>query len=359
MGKKGNTGHAQQILVAGPAWVGDMVMAQSLFITLKQRAYPVEIDVLAPAWSNPVLARMPEVREAINLPVSHGEFGLLCRYKLGRSLRSKNYDQAIITPRSFKSALVPFFARAKQRTGYRGEMRYGLINDIHSLDKNILKQTVQRYVALGLDHSLDDGLVHGSDDILDTNSIQPPSVPFPKLTVDENNVQRLLTELKLNLDKPVIAFLPGAEYGEAKRWPIEYYAELANKLNDQGVQVWVLGSEKDNAAAVAISQGNKAVNLCGKTRLEDSIDLLSVCKVAVTNDSGLMHIAAAVNIPLVVIYGSSTPDYTPPLTNKAKIQYLGLDCSPCFKRICPLGHTNCLKDITADDVLKNIEVIFE
>ena len=329
----------QQILVAGPAWVGDMVMAQSLFITLKQRAHPVEIDVLAPAWSNPILARMPEVREAINLPVSHGEFGLFRRYKLGHSLRSKHYDQAIITPRSYKSALVPFFAKAKQRTGYRGEMRYGLINDIHSLDKNILKQTVQRYVALGINDDTD----------------QTPTIPFPKLTVDENNLQRLLKELKLNLDKPVIAFLPGAEYGEAKRWPIEYYAELANKLNAQGVQVWILGSEKDRQAAETIAKENSAINLCGVTQLEDSIDLLSVCKSAVTNDSGLMHIAAAVDIPLVAIYGSSTPDYTPPLTNKAKIQYLGLECSPCFKRTCPLGHTNCLKNITVEQVLSDIK----
>ena len=329
----------QQILVAGPAWVGDMVMAQSLFITLKQRAHPVEIDVLAPAWSNPILARMPEVREAINLPVSHGEFGLFRRYKLGHSLRSKHYDQAIITPRSYKSALVPFFAKAKQRTGYRGEMRYGLINDIHSLDKNILKQTVQRYVALGINDDTD----------------QTPTIPFPKLTVDENNLQRLLKELKLNLDKPVIAFLPGAEYGEAKRWPIEYYAELANKLNAQGVQVWILGSEKDRQAAETIAKENSAINLCGVTQLEDSIDLLSVCKSAVTNDSGLMHIAAAVDIPLVAIYGSSTPDYTPPLTNKAKIQYLGLECSPCFKRTCPLGHTNCLKNITVEQVFSDIK----
>lgn len=328
----------QQILVAGPAWVGDMVMAQSLFMTLKQRPHPVEIDVLAPAWSNPILSRMPEVREIVNLPISHGEFGLFRRYQLGKSLRLKTYDQAIITPRSYKAALVPFFAKAKQRTGYRGEMRYGVINDIHNLDNGILSQTVQRYVALGLDKEL----------------TQAPSVPFPKLTVDKNNLQNLLAKLKLNLDTPVIAFLPGAEYGEAKRWPTQYYAELANKLIEQGLQVWVLGSEKDREAAELICKENKAINLCGKSRLEDSIDLLSVCKSAVTNDSGLMHIAAAVDIPLVAIYGSSTPDYTPPLTNKAKIQYLNLDCSPCFKRQCPLGHTKCLKDITVDSVFKNI-----
>ena len=333
-----NSKNTQKILIAGPAWVGDMVMAQSLFITLKQRPNPVEIDVLAPAWSNPILSRMPEVSKVINLPVSHGELGLFRRYQLGKTLRSKKYDQAIITPRSYKSALVPFFAKAKQRTGYRGEMRYGVINDIRNLDKNILKQTVQRYVALGLDENLR----------------QPLSTPFPKLSVDKNNLQRLISELKLNLDSSVIALLPGAEYGEAKRWPTKYYADLTDKLIEQGLQVWILGSEKDTAAAKLIANGNKAINLCGKTRLEDSIDLLSVCKSAVTNDSGLMHIAAAVDIPLVAIYGSSTPDYTPPLTNKAKIQYLGLECSPCFKRVCPLGHTNCLIEIKPDAIFQSV-----
>ncbi len=332
---------AQQILVAGPAWVGDMVMAQSLFMTLKQRPHQVEIDVLAPAWSNPILARMPEVRETINLPVSHGELGLFRRFKLGKLLRAKQYDQSIITPRSFKSALVPFFAQAKKRTGYRGEMRYGVLNDIHHLDKNILKQTVQRYVALGLEHE----------------SAQAPDIPYPKLSIDQENLKRLLAEFNLNTDNPVVALLPGAEYGEAKRWPIEYYAELANKLSEQGLQVWILGSQKDYDAARIISKGNKAINMCGKTQLEDSIDLLSVCQGAVTNDSGLMHIAAAVGIPLVAIYGSSTPAYTPPLTDKATIKYLGLKCSPCFKRVCPLGHTNCLKNIAVKDIFKSIELI--
>ena len=337
--KMGNIHHAQQILVAGPAWVGDMVMAQSLFMTLKQRPHPVEIDVLAPAWSNQILKRMPEVRDIINLPVVHGELGFMPRYRLGKSLRFKKYDQAIITPRSYKSALVPFFSKARKRTGYRGEMRYGVINDIHQLDKNILKQTVQRYVALGLEDTVN----------------QAPEFPFPKLSVDENNLQRLLAELNLNLDKPVIALLPGAEYGEAKRWPVEYYTQLAEDLCADGFQVWVLGSKKDYEVAKSITSENASINLCGKTQLEDCIDLLSVCKSAVTNDSGLMHIAAAVNIPLVAIYGSSTPDYTPPLSDKATVEYLGLECSPCFKRECPLGHTNCLKDIKPERLMSLLE----
>ncbi len=343
MNSTGRSAHSPKILIAGPAWVGDMVMAQSLFITIKQQSPDAEIDVLAPAWSNPILARMPEVKKTINLPLSHGEFGLWQRIKLGLSLREQKYDQAIVTPRSYKSALVPFFAKAKQRIGYRGEMRYGILNDIRPLNKNVLTQTVQRYVNLGLNGE----------------SNQSPVIPFPKLSIDKDNLQRLLQELKLKLDEPVIAFLPGAEYGEAKRWPVKYYAALANKLIEQGFQIWILGSEKDHATASVIAKDNTAINLCGKTRLEDSIDLLSVCKSAVTNDSGLMHIAAAVSIPLVAIYGSSTPDYTPPLTQKAKIEYLALECSPCFKRTCPLGHTNCLNNITVDDVLKNIKEIIE
>lgn len=328
----------QKILVAGPAWVGDMVMAQSLFISLKQRPHPVEIDVLAPAWSNPILARMPEVNNIINLPLNHGELGLMQRYKLGKTLRVKQYAQAIITPRSFKAALVPFFAKAKQRTGYLGEMRYALLNDIRMLDKSVLQQTVQRYVALAQESDV----------------TTAPAVPFPKLSVDQNNLQRLLKDYNLSLEHPVVALLPGAEYGEAKRWPVAYYAELANTLEKQGIQVWILGSEKDRTSATLIAKDNAAINLCGLTKLEDSIDLLSVCNSAVSNDSGLMHIAAALDIPLVAIYGSSTPAYTPPLTHKAKIQYLGLECSPCFKRECPLQHTNCLNEIKPEAIVETV-----
>lgn len=338
-----NTQNTEQILVAGPAWVGDMVMAQSLFKTLKQRPHPVEIDVLAPAWSNPILKRMPEVRDVINLPVSHGELGFITRYKIGKSLRYKKYDQAIITPRSYKSALIPFFASAKKRTGYRGEMRYGVINDIHPLDKNILKQTVQRYVALGLSKTIG----------------QPPETPYPSLTVDKENLNKVMKRLSLNTDKPVIALLPGAEYGEAKRWPIAYYSSLAEKIIAEGYQVWVLGSEKDNLKAKQIIKSENIINLCGQTTLEDSIDLLSVCACAVTNDSGLMHIAAAVDIPLIAIYGSSTPEYTPPMSNKAIIEYIKLECSPCFERQCPLKHTNCLKNIKPEMIMKHIGKVLD
>ncbi len=138
----------QRCLVVGPSWVGDMVMAQSLFIRLRQGHPDMEIDVLAPAWSRPLLAVMPEVNQSIVMPLGHGELGLAARYRLGVSLRQRSYDWAIVLPNSFKSALVPWWANIPVRTGYRGEMRYGLINDMRILDRQKLAMTVQRFVAL-------------------------------------------------------------------------------------------------------------------------------------------------------------------------------------------------------------------
>lgn len=335
----------QRILIAGPAWVGDMVMAQSLFITLKQAAPQCSIDVLAPGWSLPLLSRMPEILRAIEVPIGHGEFGLAKRWRLGRSLRNEHYDRAIILPRSLKAALIPFFAGAKIRTGYRGEMRYGLINDMRELDKSRLTQTVQRFVSLGL--PVDEAL--------------PPAIPWPKLRSDTVQQQQLVEKLQLDLARPVIAFMPGAEYGPAKQWPIAHYGELAQKLTRDGYHVWVLGSRKEHAIGEMIVQmGNSGVrNLCGATELVDAIDLLPLCRAAVSNDSGLMHIAAAVGTPLVAIYGSSTPAYTPPLTDRVEILYRGLDCSPCFKRNCPLGHTHCLTEIAPDDVTSALNYLLK
>lgn len=330
----------QRILVVGPAWIGDMVMAQSLFITLKQRLPDTEIDVLAPAWSQPLLARMPEVRQAIGMPLGHGEFGFAARRRLGIELRASNYDQAIVLPRSWKSALVPFFAHVPQRTGYRGEFRYGLLNDIRPLDKTVLTQTVQRFVTLGLE----------------SRASLPPPIPQPGLRMDGVQRDWLLRVLKLDTARPIVALLPGAEYGPAKRWPVESFAWLARRLVKDGYAVWVFGSDKEKPLGETIVHGlgAEAVNLCGRTRLVDAADLLSLAQCAVTNDSGLMHVAAAMGVKVVAIYGSSSPDYTPPLTDKADIVYLRLECSPCFQRECPLGHLNCLKQITVEDVYRRV-----
>lgn len=328
----------KQILVVGPSWVGDMVMAQSLFMTLKQKHPDAAIDVLAPEWSLPILQRMPEVREGICLPVKHKQLGLFARWKVGRELREKKYDQAIVLPRSFKAALVPFFAKIPTRTGYRGESRYGVINDMRSLEKAILTQTAQRYVALGSAKSGPTSAV----------------MPYPSLIIDIQNQQQLLEKLKLQTDKPVIGMMPGAEYGPAKQWPVESYRDLADKLIQQGYRVWVFGSLKETELGNSIAANVDIISLCGKTRLEDVVDLLACCQSVVSNDSGLMHIAAAVGTKVIVIYGSSTPDYTPPLTDKAKTIYHRLECSPCFDRKCRFGHYECLRKITTNEVLGNV-----
>jgi len=333
----------QKILVAGPAWVGDMVMAQSLYMGLRQRYPDVVIDVLAPAWSGPILTRMPEVRRHIEMPLGHGQFGLLARYRLGKQLRAEAYDLAIIIPRSLKAALTPFFAGIPRRTGYKGELRFGLINDMRPLDKTVLTQTVQRYVALGLDPGAD---------------VPSANIPQPKLEIDTQNQQRLLAEFSLDLDKSVVGFMPGAEYGLAKRWPPEYFAELAQKLIAQGKQVWLFGSAKDQPVCqqIVVAAGEGVVDLSGKTRLEDVIDLIAMTEQVVSNDSGLMHIAAATDRKIVAIYGSSSPAYTPPLTDKAEVVYLGLACSPCFERECPLGHYDCLRTIDVQKVFEQCQL---
>ena len=319
-----------------------MVMAQSLFITLKQRFPDCEIDVVSPEWSLPVLARMPQVRRGIALPVRHGRFSFGTRYRLGRSLQANRYSHAVVLPRSWKSALVPFFAAIPVRTGYRGEMRYGLLNDIRRLDRTVLTRTVQRYVA----HAFPAAEV----------AVSPPETPYPELRADNRNTERLLEELGLDLEKPVVGFMPGAEYGPAKQWPQAYFADLAVRLVEQGYQVWVFGSAKEAALGEEIVSNKAAAvyNLCGKTELVDVIDLVACAEQVVSNDSGLMHVAAAMGVKVNVIYGSSTPDYTPPLTAPAEVFYERLSCSPCFARTCRYGHYDCLSRITPEQVYQRM-----
>jgi heptosyltransferase-2 len=328
---------SERILVVGPSWVGDMVMAQSLFIEQANRFPGCSIDVLAPAWSLPVIARMPQVRAGVVADVAHGEFALGKRRKIGHQLRDNHYTRAIVLPRSFKSALVPWFASIPRRTGFRGEMRFGLLTDIRELDRTKLDQTVKRFVVLGREPG-----------------DYPENVPFPELAVSAENQERLISELALSDDRPAVALLPGAEYGPAKCWPLENYSELSRMLDGIGCSVWVMGSDKDKAAGDAIANDGPAINLCGKTGLADAIDLLAHCEHAISNDSGLMHIAAAVGTCTHAIYGSSTPTYTPPLTDNAVIHYLGLECSPCFERDCPLQHLNCLRGITVQAVFDGV-----
>jgi len=332
----------EKILIVGPAWVGDMVMAHSLYQVLAgERDNPV-IDVLAPAWTLPLLERFPEVRRGINLPFGHGTLDLKNRWRLGKALRSENYDQAIILPRSLKSAIIPFAARAKRRTGYLGEVRYGLLNDIRELDKDKLPRTVDRFVNLGREPG------------------RNPANDFPLPKLAAPSAESLTATMNhLGLEKAggnVLGLCPGAEYGPAKQWPATYFAEIAKRWHAAGHPVWIFGSSKDEAAAKEIQRlsGNACVDLCGKTELLDVVDLMSQCHSVVTNDSGLMHVAAATGTHVIAVYGGSDPEHTPPLSKHADILFTRLECWPCMKRTCRFGHYNCLKNVTPDNVLEHI-----
>lgn len=314
-----------------------MVMAQSLFKLLASRYPNLSLDVLAPAWSLPIVARMPEIRQGVASETAHGEVALGKRWRIARRLRANQYERAIVLPRSFKAALIPWLAKIPVRTGFRGESRYLLINDTRGFDRDVFDQTVKRFVALGM--QADEPLTE---------------IPNPSLRVSAKNQQHLLRSLSLDTARPIVAMMPGAEYGPSKCWPLTYFAELAAQLDESGFGVWVLGSAKDAPAGDEIAATSNAINLCGKTSLEDVIDLLALCQTAVSNDSGLMHIAAAVGVQVQAIYGSSSPGFTPPLTKRRDIHYLDLECSPCFERVCPLGHLRCLKEIAPRDVLAKI-----
>jgi len=321
------------VLVVAPSWIGDTILAQPLFARLHELHPSLAIDVLAAPWSAPLLARMPQVRRVIDSPLRHGRFDLGARWRIGRLLAREGYDQAIVLPNSWKSALPVFFAGIPRRTGFTGEARAGLLNDRRRLDEAAVPLLAERYAQLAEPPG------------------QPPRRPLalPRLTSSAGQQRAARAALGLPADVSPVVFCPGAEYGPAKRWPARHFAALAGRV---GGPVWLVGSAKDAAVGAEIEalSGGKAINLCGRTNLEQAIDIIATARWVVSNDSGLMHVAAALGRPLAALFGSSSPGYTPPMSPQARIISLSLDCSPCFKRECPLGHLRCLNDLTPEQV---------
>ncbi|MEM8878214.1 MAG: lipopolysaccharide heptosyltransferase II [Pseudomonadota bacterium] len=325
----------KRVLVVGPAWVGDMVMAQSLFKRIKRLNPDCVLHVVAPGWSLPLTDRMAEVDQAHALDVSHGVFGFGARRLLGDALKQYEFDTAFILPRSWKSALVPYFAGAWQRIGYLGEWRYGLLTDLHQKPQKPIDRpkprTVDSFVALA---DAEEPVVREEEwPLLETRS----------------DARSLLPELDLiDVDPGYIVFCPGAEYGPAKQWPLPHFAELGRQLVSTGRQILISGSAKDAPAAeqIAGEVGSGAQSIAGKTSLSQAIDVLSHAGGVVSNDSGLMHVAAALQRPTIAMFGSSSELVTPPLSNTAKTLSRQLPCRPCFQRTCPLHHLDCLNGIT-------------
>ena len=328
---------APAALIVSPAWIGDTVMAQPLFARLRERFPERQLDALAPPWVAPVLRRMPEIREVIDNPFAHGELAFKARFRLARQLAQREYQAAYVLPNSLKSALIPWLAGIPQRVGFTGEARVGLINRRHVLDKDALPQMAERFAQLAET----------------PGAPLPRPLQHPKLASSPSQRDETLARLSLARPGKLAVFCPGAEYGPAKRWPAGHFAKLADLLATEGYTVWLLGSGKDRPIGEEITgqAGSSPLNLCGRTSLDQAIDLIACADVVVCNDSGLMHVAAALDRPLIALYGSSSPTFTPPLCTRATILSLGLPCSPCFKRECPLGHLDCLNRIEPQRVL--------
>lgn len=334
-----------RILIVAPAWIGDMVMAQSLYKLLRRKSPDAQIDVLAPASTLSLVSRMPEVSLGIGFKPGHGELNMSYRRGLGEKLKPRRYRHAFILPNSFKSALVPFFAEVPVRTGFRGEFRYVLINDMRMLSRSRLPRMVDQFVSLGVPAGAD-----------------LPEIEYPQLTTDQVNLARCLEALGLDADRPVLGICPGAEFGDAKKWPERHFATLAGEAIARGMQVWIFGGPGDVATGQAIRElaepgvRGHIQNLAGKTSVTDVIDLISHCKTVISNDSGLMHIAAATGRPLIALFGSTSPEFTPPLSGQARVVSENLSCSPCFKRTCPLGHKDCLNGLLPARLIPLLDV---
>lgn len=325
-------------LIIAPQWIGDAVMTEPLLRRLHARGERLTVGALP--WVAPVYRAMPQVADVIEFPFAHGGLQFKARRSMAKRLAGQ-FDKAYVLPNSLKSALLPFLASIPQRIGYLGEARVGLLTHRLKNPKN-KPPMVAFYSALSGESGLADDR--------------------PEMHMEAAQVEATLRELGLQRGAYVV-FAPGAEFGPAKRWPARHFSELAAQLD---ATVVLLGSGKEAAlcdeiaAPVNAVQAGKCLNLAGKTSLPQALALIAASRSTVSNDSGLMHVAAALGVPQVAIFGSSSPLHTPPLSDKARVLWLKndpayqppLDCAPCFARECPLGHTRCLNDISAARVLQ-------
>ena len=334
-------------LIIAPSWLGDIIMSQSLLITIKKQLPEADIDILAPTWSHPLLQLMPEVSSAIDFNTKHGELALGYRSNIAKKLRANDYKKCYVLPNSFKSALVPWLAKIPSRVGWRGEFRYGLLNDCRVLNKAQLPLMASRYAALA--YSKGKKL-----------PIQPE---FPKISLTTQQTTELLTAFNLNTKVPTLAICPGAAFGSAKQWPAEYHAKVIEYALQQKWQVIILGSKQDITISNMIQSNlssvytDKIIDLTGKTTLMEVIALIAFADTTISNDSGLMHLAAALNKPQIAIFGSTSISHAPPMNPLAEGLSIDIDCKPCNKRVCPLQHHKCMRQILPAMVINKLEKI--
>jgi heptosyltransferase-2 len=334
-------GSVSPLLLVGPAWVGDMVMAASLIEVLRLREPGRPVDVIAPAAALPVARMIRGVRRTIPLGLGHGELGLVARWKAGRALKEEGYSKAIVLPRAFKAAIVPFAAGIPERVGYQGEMRSPLLTDARPDRDRKSARTIDRFVALGL-----------------PEGTPPAPSPRPRLFLPDGMADLVAAKFPLPGEGPVVVLCPGAEYGPSKRWPAEKFAALAAHAVAAGWRVRVVGSPKEAPAGAVIAASAPGIDdLTGRTNLMEAAAVLAAANVVVTNDSGLMHVASALDRRVVAVFGSSSEKMTPPTSPGARVISRPLSCRPCMKRECPLGTLACLESIDAGEVFEAAERI--
>jgi heptosyltransferase-2 len=342
-----------RILIIAPNWIGDAVMSQPLLANLKTIYPRCQIDVLASPWVAPIYRACTEVNQVLEAKLEHQQLQWGLRKQLAKQLEKNQYDSSYVLPNSFKSALIPWLANIPCRVGYRGEMRFGLINiALDNPSKLNRPPMASHYLALG--NALN------SPQKIDTSYPVDPKLNIS--TIAKQSVSIKLQDASIPV-KSIYVLCPGAEYGITKRWPTEHFTNLAQQLisNEPDTHVILLGSKGDHILGEGITAQAKNIsqihNWCGNTSLDEAIALIGMSKALVSNDSGLMHIGAALKVPQVAIFGSSDPHHTPPLSDKAKVIWLNLPCSPCHQRECPLGHLKCLQDILPETVLRTIQAL--
>lgn len=319
-------------LIIAPQWIGDAVMSEPLCARLAARGD--RITVAALPWVAPVYHAMPQVQEVLELPFAHGRLDWSARRRVAATLRGR-FDVAYVLPNSIKAALIPFFARIPQRIGYQGEGRPWLLN-------RRLPNPGGRPPMVAFYSALASGTAPASE---------RPKLHFEPSRIAEASAGAGLTPGQY------FAFAPGAEYGPAKCWPASHYATLARSLHERfGLPVALLGSGKEAGLCEEIARAapDACLPLAGKTRLIDAMAIIAGARGVVSNDSGLMHVAAAFGVPQVAAFGSTSPEHTPPLNPRARVLWLKeelqLDCAPCFERTCRYGHTRCLVDMSPQRV---------
>lgn len=335
-----------RILVIAPNWIGDCVMAQPLLALLRQEYPDQAIDVLAASWVAPVWRAMREVDTVLETPFKHGALQLRERWRYAQQLRGRGYSAAYVLPNTLKFALLPWLAGIKTRVGYKGESRYGLITIMHHDDPQAPRAMVPFYAALASAPSRS----------------APTELARPVLQVPDEKTSAVLKALGLSTQDPLIAFAPGAEFGNAKRWPTSHFAQLANTILQAHpqAQIVLLGSPKDVAVCDEIAALCPAVHhLAGKTTLDQAIAIIAASSAMVSNDSGLLHIASALNRPVIAIYGPTDPAHAPPFSDIAHSLSLRLDCAPCKQRECPFGHQDCMQKLDSEMVWQPLRGILQ